>query len=45
MDVKTLEAAFAAAFDQSIRKMGLSAFKQTSFFGSNERVVELKKAA
>jgi hypothetical protein len=35
MNIRTLETAFEAAFSGAIRKIGVVAFKRTSFFGSN----------
>lgn len=45
MNAKALEAAFSAAFANAIRKNGIAAFKRSSFFGSNDSAVEMKKAA
>lgn len=40
MNVENLEAAFAAAFSNAIRVVGIEGFKRTSFFGSNARSVD-----
>lgn len=40
-----LEAAFEAGFHAAIERVGLEAFKKTSFFGSSERVVVEREAA
>ncbi|MFN7158098.1 MAG: hypothetical protein ACK4MR_05325 [Erythrobacter cryptus] len=40
-----LEAAFEAGFRAAIERMGLEAFKKTSFFASSERVAIDREAA
>jgi hypothetical protein len=44
MDQAKLEAALKKAVVQAIKKVGLSTFKRTSMFGSNE-MAALKQAA
>lgn len=47
MDYKKLETTLFVVFSNSIRKFGVSNFKKTSFFGSNEHEAAkvIKKAA
>lgn len=46
MKLDKLEAVFETAFAYAIRKVGMAAFKRTSFFGSNDALAkDLKKAA
>ena len=45
MNVKAMETAFYAAFSSAIRKNGIAGLKRTSLFGSNDKAMELKKAA
>lgn len=42
---KNMEAEIATIFVRSINKMGLAMFKKSSFFGSNERLKEERRAA
>lgn len=47
MDFNKLQLAFETSFSIAIRKFGVSNFKSTSFFGSNEKAGNLvdRKAA